>query len=30
MKFKRSYQLFGIALSLLLLGANISPGWSQS
>jgi VWFA-related protein len=30
MRFKRSYQLFGIALSLLLLGANISPGWSQS
>ena len=30
MKFKRSYQLFGIALSLLLLGANINPGWSQS
>jgi len=30
MRFKRSYQFFGIALSLLLLGANISPGWSQS
>jgi VWFA-related protein len=30
MRFKRSYQLFGIALSLLLLGANINPGWSQS
>jgi len=30
MRFKRSYPLFGIALSLLLLGANISPGWSQS
>src|SRR5678815_2508672 len=30
MKFKRSYPLFGVALSLLLLGANINPGWSQS
>ncbi|HKG58247.1 MAG TPA: VWA domain-containing protein [Pyrinomonadaceae bacterium] len=30
MRFKRSYRFFGIALSLLLLGANISPGWSQS
>ena len=30
MRFKRSYQFFGIALSLLLLGANINPGWSQS
>lgn len=30
MRFKRTYPLFGIALSLLLLGANISPGWSQS
>src|SRR4026209_512328 len=30
MRFKRSYPLFGIALSLLLLGANINPGWSQS
>jgi Ca-activated chloride channel homolog len=30
MRFKRSYPLFAIALSLLLLGANISPGWSQS
>src|SRR5215218_9657198 len=30
MRFKRSYPLFGIALSLLLLGASISPGWSQS
>jgi Ca-activated chloride channel family protein len=29
MRFKRSYQFFGIALSLLLLGANIT-GWSQS
>ena len=30
MKFKRTYPLFGVALSLLLLGANINPGWSQS
>jgi len=30
MRFKRSYPLFGIALSLLLLGANVNPGWSQS
>jgi len=30
MRFKRSYPLFGVALSLLLLGANINPGWSQS
>ena len=30
MKFKRSYPLFGVALSLLLLGANINSGWSQS
>ncbi len=30
MRFKRTYPLFGIALSLMLLGANISPGWSQS
>jgi len=30
MRFNRSYRFFGIALSLLLLGANISPGWSQS
>src|SRR5215217_7273761 len=31
MRFNRSYPLFGIALSLLLLlGASISPGWSQS
>src|SRR6185295_11330023 len=30
MRFNRSYQFFGIALSLLLLGANINPGWSQS
>src|SRR6185369_16844411 len=30
MKFKRSYPLFAIVLSLLLLGANVNPGWSQS
>lgn len=30
MRFKRSYQFFGIALSLLLLGANMNLGWSQS
>ena len=30
MRFKRSYSLFAIALSLLLLGANVNPGWSQS
>ena len=30
MRFNRSYPLFAIALSLLLLGANVSPGWSQS
>ena len=30
MKFKRLYPLFGIALSLMLLGASVSPGWSQS
>jgi VWFA-related protein len=30
MRFTRSYRFFGIALSLLLLGANINPGWSQS
>src|SRR5215204_2303882 len=30
MRFKRSYPLFGVALSLLLLGANINPGWSHS
>ena len=30
MRFKRSYALFGIALSLLLLGSTINPGWSQS
>ena len=27
---KRSYPLFAIALSLLLLGANVNPGWAQS
>lgn len=27
---KRSYPLFAIALSLLLLGANVNSGWSQS
>ena len=30
MRVKRSYPLFAIALSLLLLGANVNPGWSQS
>ncbi len=30
MRVKRSYPLFAIALSLLLLGAIVSPGWSQS
>lgn len=30
MRFKRSYRFFGVALSLLLLGASVSPGWSQS
>jgi len=30
MRFKRSYPLFAVALSLLLLGANVNPGWSQS
>lgn len=30
MRFKRSYPLFAIALSLLLLGATVNPGWSQS
>jgi VWFA-related protein len=30
MRFKRSYPLFAIALSLLLLGANMPLGWSQS
>ncbi|HJP95524.1 MAG TPA: VWA domain-containing protein [Pyrinomonadaceae bacterium] len=30
MRFNRSYPLFAIFLSLLLLGATVSPGWSQS
>ena len=30
MRFNRSYPLFAIALSLLLVGLNVSPGWSQS
>ena len=30
MRFKRSYPFFAVALSLLLLGANANPGWSQS
>ena len=30
MRFNRFYPLFAIALSLLLLGASVSPGWSQS
>src|SRR5687767_7120430 len=30
MRFKRSYSLFAIALSLMLLGATVNPGWSQS
>ncbi len=30
MKFRRTYPLFGIALSLMLLGATVNPGWSQS
>src|SRR5437868_12346082 len=30
MRFKRSYPLFAIFLSLLLIGATVSPGWSQS
>jgi Ca-activated chloride channel family protein len=30
MRFKRSYPLSCIALSLLLLGLSVSPGWSQS
>src|SRR5678815_2840065 len=30
MKFKRYYPLFGVVFSLLLLGATINPGWSQS
>ena len=30
MRFNRSYPLFAIALSLLLVGLNVGPGWSQS
>jgi Ca-activated chloride channel homolog len=30
MRFIRSYPLFAIALSLMLLGANFNTGWSQS
>jgi len=30
MRFHRSYPLFGIALSLLLLVSTVNPGWSQS
>ena len=30
MRFNRSYSIFAIALSLLLLGASVNPGWSQS
>src|SRR5205085_11316919 len=30
MRVKRSYPLFAIFLSLLLIGATVSPGWSQS
>ncbi|HLM25069.1 MAG TPA: VWA domain-containing protein [Pyrinomonadaceae bacterium] len=30
MRFNRSYPLFAIALSLMLLGATVNPGWSQS
>lgn len=30
MRFNRLYPLFSVALSLLLLGASVSPGWSQS
>src|SRR5215203_6478207 len=30
MRFNRSYSLFAIALSLLLVGLIVSPGWSQS
>ncbi len=30
MRFNRSYPFFGVALSLLLLGASVNPGWSQS
>ena len=30
MRFNRSYPLFAIILSLLLVALNVSPGWSQS
>ncbi|HEU4930602.1 MAG TPA: VWA domain-containing protein [Pyrinomonadaceae bacterium] len=30
MRFRRSYPFFAVALSLLLLGASVNPGWSQS
>jgi len=30
MRFNRSYPLFAVALSLMLLGANVNTGWSQS
>ncbi|HEX3250524.1 MAG TPA: hypothetical protein VHS05_13930, partial [Pyrinomonadaceae bacterium] len=30
MRFRRSYPIFGVALSLMLLGASVNPGWSQS
>lgn len=30
MRFNRLYPLFAIALSLMLLGATVNPGWSQS
>src|ERR1043165_7624275 len=30
MRFKRSYRFFAVALSLMLLGASVNTGWSQS
>src|SRR4029079_11247059 len=30
MRFNRSYSFFAVALSLMLLGATVNPGWSQS
>jgi Ca-activated chloride channel homolog len=30
MRFNRSYSIFAVALSLLLLGASVNTGWSQS
>ena len=30
MRFNRFYSLFALALSLMLLGATVNPGWSQS